>query len=230
MLGARTTNMRSMSGQRRPTSRAVSISVDLRADQLVTALDLMADGLTVVNRDGKMVYVNRPLCEMFGYDAATLVGQSVEMLVPDDLRRAHRRDRVRFVGAGRSRLMGRADLDIEGRHADGHHFAIDVQLAPLAETGMVAATVRDVTEVRRHAVDRALGRLDLQSARVRIASLIAAHDDALQRLFALGAHFEAQASRSSPGTGDRFSAAANTIDEVIVSIRDAALGPQVDMS
>jgi PAS domain S-box-containing protein len=213
-----------MTGERRPSQRMGSIPVDLRSDQLVTALDLIADGLTLVNGDGKMAFVNRPLCHMFGYEPAELIGQSVEMLVPEDLRREHRRDRKSFSEQRTTRAMGRPDLDIEGCHHSGLRVPIDVQLAPLAGTDLVAATVRDVGDVRRNAVDRALNRLDLGAAQARVATLIAAHDLALQQLFALGAHFEAQASRSTPDMVDRFSEAVVTVDEVIESIREAALG------
>jgi PAS domain S-box-containing protein len=212
-----------MTGQRRSSPTFGAISVDLRADQLVTTLDLIADGLTLVNGDGLMVFVNRPLCAMFGYEPLDLLGQSVEMLVPDDRRPDHQRDRRSFTQQGTARTMGRPDLDIEGRHRTGRRFSIDVQLAPLTDTDLLAATVRDVSDIRRAAVDRALNRLDLRAAQSRVASLIAAHDLALQRLFALGTHFEAQASRPSTDMAERFSEAVVTVDEVIDSIREAAL-------
>jgi PAS domain S-box-containing protein len=214
-----------VAGQQQPGRQTQPIQINLRADQLVTTLDLIADGLAVVDADGTMIFVNRPLCELFGYGPEDLLGQSVEVLVPDELRRTHRRGRAGFAEQQQSRAMGRPDLDIEGRHADGRRIPIDVKLAPLGRTGLVAATIRDVSEMRRAAADRALSRLDLHAAHARVANLVAAHDLALQQLFALGAHFQAQATRASPGMRDLFAAAVTTVDEVITSIRLAVHGP-----
>ncbi len=190
------------------------------ADQLLTAFDFVVDGLAVVRNDEVIVYVNRPLCVLFGYDPHELLGQRIDVLVPEARRVQHRRDCALFAAAGARRAMGRGDLDIEGRHRDGHGIPIDVQLAPLAGD-MVAATVRDVTGQRQAAAERALGRIDLDVSKERLAGLLEVNELALQELFALAARLGAQVSRANGEARAHLSKAVATVDEVIERMRTA---------
>jgi PAS domain S-box-containing protein len=189
-------------------------------EQLVAALDLMADGLVVVRKDGVIVYVSRPVCVLFGYEPHELVGQRIDVLVPEPRRAQHRRDCARFATTGASRAMGRSDLDIVGRHRNGRSIPIDVQLAPVAGD-MVAATVRDVTGARQEAADRALRRLDRDVSNDHVVGLLAANELALQELFALAARLGAQASRASSDARTQLSDAVATVDDVIERVRAA---------
>ncbi len=84
-------------------------------------LDRTTDGVLLTDADGTIVYVNKPLLDLFGYEAIDLIGQPVEILLPDELRDSHRDSVQGFVHEPTPRPMGREDLDIEGRHADGSH-------------------------------------------------------------------------------------------------------------
>ena len=211
-----------MTQQGRRTEHSEAVSINVSEAQLVTALDLIEDGLAVVDAAGVIVFVNRQLCEMFGYRSLDLVGQPIEMLVPTDRRRDHRVDRVRFTQTGGTRPMGRNDLDIEGRHATGRYFAVDVKLAPLPNGGLIAATVRNVAAERQAAADMAVQRMNLHAAMSQVAKLVAAHDLVLQELFALGSHLEAQVASGHPELRTRLSEAVTIVDEAIKSIRGAS--------
>jgi PAS domain S-box-containing protein len=189
---------------------------------LVSALDLIADGVAIVDTSGTIRYANRPLAELFGYEDGDLDGQPVEMLVPPESSESHRDQRAKYAEHQTSRQMGRPDLDIEGQHANGTRFPIDVQLKPLPGgpgMPMVTVTVRDMTDVRRASADRAISRLDLAATTDRVTQLIAWHDVVIQRLFALGAHLEAQAGREIGDSAARLSDAAQRIDELIEVVR-----------
>jgi PAS domain S-box-containing protein len=191
------------------------------ASHLVSALDVLPDGLLLVGATGTIDYANGPAYRMFGYEADVLVGRPIEVLVPMEARSPHRRSRSQFEQGPELRPMGRDDLDIEGRKADGTIFPVDIQLSPLPSgNGVVAAFVRDMTKQRGAAVDRALDRLDLTAARERNTQLVASHDLMVQRLFALAAHLEAQRGSASFDS-TRF---ARAIDELIAVIRREALG------
>ena len=56
------------------------------SELLSLVLDRTTDGVLVADGDGVMVYVNEPLAEMFGYKARELLGEPIEMLMPDNQR------------------------------------------------------------------------------------------------------------------------------------------------
>ena len=117
-------------------------------DATVWALvDAAPDGLVMADEQGLVLLVNRKVEELFGYDRAELVGQPVEMLIPDGLRAAHRAHRTRFRAEARARAMG-AGLLLFGRHSNGAEFPVEISLSPLRTSAglRVIAAVRDVSE------------------------------------------------------------------------------------
>jgi PAS domain S-box-containing protein len=177
-------------------------------------LDRITDGVLVANGDGVIVYVNTPLTVLFGYQPHELVGETIDVLLPESHREEHHAHVEEFVATPHSRPMGRDDLDIEGRRADGTHFSIDIQLDVLPGTSLVVATVRDMTIQRQAAVDNAIARIDLANASTRIAELQESLDLVIQRLFALGTSISAGAS-NEPVLLNRMTGATRAIDEVI---------------
>jgi PAS domain S-box-containing protein len=197
------------------------------SDSLLSmVLDRTTDGVVVTDGRGLIVYVNAPLLELFGYDAEDLVGQPVEVLLPDDLRDNHRHHVHDFLANPNPRPMGREDLDIEGRRADGSLFSIDVQLNALPGTSLVVATIRDMTQQRQKAVDCAIARIDLGNASSQVDRLQGSLDLVIQRLFALGTSIAASAANESV-LSERLSAALHGIDEIIEAVQDGrqAVGP-----
>lgn len=193
---------------------------------LSMVLDRTTDGVMLTDGDGIIVYVNLPLMRLFGYDADDLIGEPLDVLLPEYLRPNHR-DHVRhFMAAPSPRPMGRNDLDIEGRRSDGTLFAIDVQLSALPGTSMVVATIRDMTEQRRESVDRAIVKIDLANARTQVDRLQGSLDLVIQRLFGLGTSIAASASNDEL-LADRLASALHGIDQVIEAVQDGrqALGP-----
>jgi PAS domain S-box-containing protein len=187
-------------------------------------IDLIADGLALVDGDGIILFVNRPLGELLGYEPSELAGKPIELLVPMARRAEHRGDRETFGVDPAPRRMGRSDLDIEAQHADGRRIPVDIQLTPLPNTTMIAATVRDMTRERQAAADQAIQRLDLIATIRRNEQMIAYYDVMLQQLFALGTHLEAAAHRDRSGGSGRFLQAASVVDELIEITRSQAFG------
>lgn len=108
----------------------------------------MPDAVLLCDSNGKIVYANRRVEGMTGYAREELIGRTVEMLVPDGLRAAHRRHRLEYQARPRPRQMGSVDHDFEVRRADGSTFFADIALGPLERTGgrHVIAVVRDITD------------------------------------------------------------------------------------
>ncbi len=189
-------------------------------------LDRTTDGVMLTDGNGRIVYANVPLLQLFGYDAEDLIGQPLEILLPENLRK-HHRDHVKgFLAAPTPRPMGRDDLDLVGRHADGSIFSIDVQLSALPGSTLVVVTIRDMTAQRRATADLAIGKIDLTNANARIDRLQGSLDLVIQRLFALGTSIAAGASDESV-LSERMAAALHHIDQVIEAVQSGrqAVGP-----
>ena len=113
-------------------------------------LEAAPDGMVIVNRDGSIVLVNAQVERLFGYERAELVGEPVEILVPDRFSGMHMAFRSGFVSEPRTRPMGLAG-DLHARRKDGSEFPVEVTLSPLEtdEGLLISAAVRDISERRR---------------------------------------------------------------------------------
>ena len=106
-----------------------------------------SDAMVIIDSRGRIVLVNEQTERLFGYPAAELVGQPVEMLVPHQLRDLHVHHRDNYLAAPQIRQMG-TGLELSGLHRDGTEFPIEISLAPIDtdEGSMASAAIRDITE------------------------------------------------------------------------------------
>jgi PAS domain S-box-containing protein len=113
-------------------------------------LDAAPDATVVVDERGEIVLVNRQVTNVFGYQKDELLGQSIDILVPERLRGRHSSYRSGFFSDPRARPMG-AGFDLYGLHKNGEEFPVEISLSPLAtEDGvLVSSSIRDVTERKR---------------------------------------------------------------------------------
>ncbi len=113
-------------------------------------LEAAPDAVALADAAGALVYVNARLEGLFGYGRDELLGRAVEVLVPERFRAAHTGHYRAFFAAPGVRRMGEG-MRLVGLRRDGSEFPVDVALSPLAtDTGtLVAASIRDVTELRR---------------------------------------------------------------------------------
>ncbi|MEX3959105.1 PAS domain S-box protein [Trinickia sp. EG282A] len=108
------------------------------------------NAMIMVNRDGRIVLVNLQTEKVFGYPRDELVGQRIDVLVPERLRHGHSDYRAAFFGDPKSRLMG-AGRHLYGRRRDGTEVPVEIGLNPIemAEGMFVLAAIVDITERRR---------------------------------------------------------------------------------
>ncbi|MBA4062757.1 MAG: PAS domain-containing sensor histidine kinase [Isosphaera sp.] len=132
-----------------PPPAAAPVAPPATAD-LPGLLEAVPDALVIVDQAGRIVLVNAHAERMFGYRRDELVGQAIEILVPERHRPGHVADRDGFLAAPRVRPLG-VGLKLAGRRKDGGEVPVEISLSPLATAAgpLVVASVRDVTERRR---------------------------------------------------------------------------------
>jgi PAS domain S-box-containing protein len=129
-----------------------SISRDVTALRRAEAkfrglLEAAPDAIVGITADGRIALVNAQAERLFGYLRDELLGQPIEVLVPERARAAHPEHRGHYFSHPRPRPMG-AGTQLAARRKDGSEFPAEISLSALdTEDGMVvSAAVRDVTE------------------------------------------------------------------------------------
>lgn len=119
-------------------------------EQFRLVVESSPNGLLMVDEQGTIRMVNRQIDQLFGYERSELIGQPVEILVPQQMRSHHAGDRAEFIAHSESRAMGKG-RDLYGVRKDGQEFPLEIGLNPIrTPDGMrVLASVVDITE-RKH--------------------------------------------------------------------------------
>jgi two-component system cell cycle sensor histidine kinase/response regulator CckA len=150
-------------------------------------LEASPNPIVAVDASARITYVNPQAEATFGYSRDELLGQPVEILLPQRVADRHVGHRDGFIANPVARPMG-IGLDLAGRHKDGSEFPVEISLAPVETSGgiQVFATVVDIT-ARKAAENQLLQAQKLESIG-RLAGGIA--HDFNNMLFAISGYAE----------------------------------------
>jgi len=151
-------------------------------------LEAIPDAVAAVNQQGVIVQVNAQMEAMFGYTRQELIGQPIEMLVPQRQRGQHHGHRDKFHAQPKLRRMG-SGLELNGLRRDGAEFPVEISLSPVP-TGnglIVLSAIRDISERKRieEELRRANAELELRKSREladyqrRLALIVDSSQDAI---------------------------------------------------
>jgi PAS domain S-box-containing protein len=117
-------------------------------------LEVAPDAMVLVNRAGNIELVNSQTEVVFGFSRQEMLGQPLEILIPERSRSEHVGHRQNYSHSPKVRRMGAA-LQLYGRRKDGSEFPVEVSLSPFkTATGyLVMSAIRDISD-RKIAEDR----------------------------------------------------------------------------
>jgi PAS domain S-box-containing protein len=148
-------------------------------------LNAAFDCVVTMDHRGHIVEVNEATERTFGYTADELVGNELAaLMIPPDLREAHRRALKRYIETRQSRMINHP-MELRGMRADGSEFPVEIAITRPALPGppLFCGYLRDVTD--RHRADEALRRLLAEQAALRRVATAVAAETQPEALFAL---------------------------------------------
>lgn len=132
----------------RAPARVVSpLDTALGEDSFRRVVEWAPSAMVLVDAHGCIVLVNAQTESMFQYPRAALIGQTIEILVPERYRNGHQSYRNGYMSDPRPRPMG-AGRDLAGRRADGSEFPVEIGLNPIDTPSgpMSLASIVDISE------------------------------------------------------------------------------------
>jgi PAS domain S-box-containing protein len=119
----------------------------VNAIHLASLFENATEGIILTNHTGNIVLINPAAEKIFGYEAGEIIGQPVEVLIPDRIKPHHGELREGFYHHPSNREMGQG-RDLYGRQKDGSDIAVEVSLSHYQRDGelFVIAFIIDITK------------------------------------------------------------------------------------
>ena len=151
-------------GSKKFTGIVRDISSRVQAEmQFRQVVESAPNGMLMIDPQGTITMVNKQVEAMFGYSREELLGQPVELLIPQRFRLNHPRHRTGYFSAPASRAMG-VGRELFGLHKDGTEFPVELGLNPIdTPKGQLAlASIVDISPRKKTERDLAKAAQDLE--------------------------------------------------------------------
>ncbi len=123
-----------------------------RENEMLHALfDFATEGIIICDQQGEIVKINNRASAMFGYSSDDLLGNKIEVLIPDRFSNRHTKNRTTYSAHPQPRSMGKG-IELFAKRKDGHEFPVEVSLSPFktADGYFIMSFVIDITERKMH--------------------------------------------------------------------------------
>lgn len=197
--------------------------------RLAAIIASASDAVISTDREGRIVLFNPAAERIFGYAAARVLGNNLDMLMPERDRARHGRDIGTFAASGiASRRMGAGR--VRGLRADGAALELEASISQVTIDGdqVLTAILRDVTE--RVRTERALMAYQIELTELthrlmaqekatsgRLAQLL--HDQLGQTLTAMRIDFVSEARLADAAEAARHARVDRLIDQAVREVR-----------
>jgi len=113
-------------------------------------IEAAPDAMVIVDDAGEIAIVNGQTEKMFGYDRKEMLGNKIEMLLPDRIRKSHVGHRAGFANSPALRPMG-IGMELVGQRKNGTEFPVEISLSPVKteKASFISSVIRDVTDRKR---------------------------------------------------------------------------------
>jgi PAS domain S-box-containing protein len=137
------------------------------------------NAVVLIDQSGTIAYINKHTEELFGYQRHELIGQQLEMLMPERYRHAHVHMRAAYASAPSVKRMGE-HRNLHGLRKDGTEITLEIGLNPIstAEGTMIQASIIDVTErkAQEAIIRKQMIELESKNRELEQFTYIASHD------------------------------------------------------
>lgn len=148
-------------------------------EKIRLAMDAASSAMVMVDHSGRIVLANQQACRSFGYQMEELLGESVDMLVPQDIQRRHGVYVSSFLRSPGHREMGKGRT-VTAQRKDGDTFPVEITLSPIdAHDGsFVMSTIIDISDRKRAEAENERINADLVRLNEDLSSFVysASHD------------------------------------------------------
>lgn len=154
----------------------------LAEEKFRLAVEASPNGVLIVDRHGRITLINSEIERMFGWNRGALLGRSVDLLIPDDIRADHASYRTEFSDRPAARRMG-AGRDLYGQRNDGSRFPVEIGLNPIvtAEGSGILCVVTDITARKQAEAELAVSEARYRTMADNFVDLVVQLDLDLRR-------------------------------------------------
>lgn len=143
-----------------------------------TLFNHVAEGIVVSDHKGIIRLVNPSACRMFGYSEDDLIGKAIEILIPQEMRDKHVKNREHFHQNAHARPMG-VGLDLHARSKSGANIPVEISLSPVVVDGerYFVAFIIDITVRKQIEASVQQKQIELE----RVAQALISTNESLER-------------------------------------------------